>query len=30
MSAVVYLVVGLIGTIFAMISFTGLERGDDN
>jgi hypothetical protein len=30
MSAVVYLAVGLIGIIFAMISFTGLEHGDDN
>jgi len=29
MSAVIYLVVGLIGVIFAMISFTGLEHGDD-
>jgi len=30
MSAVVYLAVGLIGIIFAMISFTGLEHNDDN
>ncbi len=30
MSAVVYLAVGLIGIVFAMISFTGLEHGDDN
>jgi hypothetical protein len=30
MSAVIYLAVGLIGIIFAMISFTGLEHGDDN
>jgi hypothetical protein len=29
MSAVVYLAVGLIGIIFAMISFTGLEHGND-
>ncbi len=26
MSAVIYLVVGLIGVLFAMISFTGLEH----
>lgn len=28
MSAVIYFAVGLIGVIFAMISFTGLEHGD--
>jgi len=28
MSAVIYFVVGLIGVIFAMISFTGLEYRD--
>jgi hypothetical protein len=27
MSAVVYLVVGVISTVFALISFTGLEQG---
>jgi hypothetical protein len=30
MSAVVYLVVGLIGFLFALISFTGLKRGDND
>ena len=27
MSAVIYLVVGVISTVFALISFTGLEQG---
>ncbi len=30
MSAVVYLVVGLFGILFALISFTGLEKGDND
>lgn len=30
MSAVVYFVVGLIGIIFALISFSGLERGKND
>jgi len=30
MSAIVYFVVGLIGVLFAMISFTGLEHGDND
>jgi hypothetical protein len=29
MSAVVYFVVGLLSVVFAMISFTGLERGEN-
>lgn len=29
MSAVIYFVVGLFGMVFAMISFTGLEHGDN-
>jgi len=28
MSAVVYLVIGIISTVFALISFTGLEQTD--
>lgn len=30
MSAVVYFVVGLIGVLFALISFTGLDHGDND
>ena len=29
MSAVVYLVVGILGVIFALISFTGLGSGEN-
>lgn len=29
MSAVIYLVVGVFGVIFAVISFTGLESNDN-
>lgn len=30
MSAVVYLVVGLIGVLFALISFSGLQKNKDD
>ena len=30
MSAVVYLAVGFIGFVFALISFAGLEHGDND
>jgi hypothetical protein len=29
MSAVVYLVIGMISIVFALISFTGLEQGNN-
>ncbi len=30
MSAVIYLVVGILGVLFALISFTGLGTGEDD